>query len=81
MPAGFRIADTPADLILPLQLDRSRATLPAFYLLSLARLKPGVSIKQANADIARLIPIWMRSWPMSQGGKTNDAFAAEVYRS
>ena len=81
MPAGFRIADTPADLILPLQLDRSRATLPGFYLTSIARLRPGVSIEQANADIARLIPIWARSWPLSPGGNTNDALAQQVYQS
>ena len=48
MPAGFRIADTPADLILPLQLDRSRATLAGFYLTSIARLKSGVSVEQVE---------------------------------
>ena len=81
MPSGFRIADTPADLILPLQLDRSRATLAGFYLLSIARLKPGVSIEQANADIARLIPIWVRSWPSFPGGNTNDVLSEKVYVS
>jgi hypothetical protein len=81
MPAGFRIADTSADLILPLRLDRSRATLAAFYLLSIARLKPGVAIEQANADIARLIQIWMRSWPSIPGGNTYDALAEKVYLS
>ena len=60
MPAGFRIADTPADLILPLRLDRSHAILAGFYLRAIGRVKPGVSVEQANADIARLIPIWMR---------------------
>jgi hypothetical protein len=63
MPAGFRIADTTADLILPLRLDRSHAILAGFYLRAIGRLRPGVSVEQANADIARLIPIWMRSWP------------------
>ena len=81
MPAGFRIADTPADLILPFQLDRSRATLAGFSLRAIARLKPGVSIEQANADIARLIPIWVRSWPSIQGGNTNDPLAEKVYVS
>jgi len=81
MPAGFRIADTPADLILPLQLDRRQAVLPGFYLGSIARLKTGVSIQQANSDIARLIPIWMRSWSMSVGGKTSDPLSEKVYLS
>jgi putative ABC transport system permease protein len=52
MPAGFRIADTTADLILPLRLDRSRAILAGFYLRAIGRVKPGVSVEQANADIA-----------------------------
>ncbi|HEY1946766.1 MAG TPA: ABC transporter permease [Bryobacteraceae bacterium] len=81
MPAGFRIADTTADLILPLRLDRSRAILAGFYLRAIGRLKPGVSVEQANADIARLIPIWMRSWPSVEGHDRGDALAEKVYRS
>lgn len=65
MPAGFRIANTSVDLILPLQLDRGKADLPGFGLESIARLKPGTSVEQANADIRRLIPVWLRSWPSS----------------
>ncbi len=79
MPAGFRIADTPADLILPVQLDRRRATVAGFYLKSIARLKPGVSIRQADADIARLLPIWVRSWT-DPGTNSNDtAFAERLF--
>src|SRR5262249_48747683 len=77
--SGFRIVDVPADLILPLQLDRSRAILAGFRLTGLARLKPGVSLEQANADIARLIPIWMRSWPSIPNGSANDVLAEKVY--
>ncbi|HEY3742560.1 MAG TPA: ABC transporter permease [Bryobacteraceae bacterium] len=81
MPASFQIVGTRADLILPLQLDRRHATLPGFYLNGLGRLKPGVSLELANADIARLLPIWMTSWPLSDGGKTGDALAQTVYRA
>lgn len=81
MPADFRIADTPADLILPLRLDRRGAILAGFYLRAIGRVKPGVSVEQANADIARLIPIWMRSWPSIESGKAGDALAEKVYRS
>jgi predicted permease len=80
MPAGFRIADEPSDLILHLPLDRSRAILAGFAFRGLARLKPGVSIEQANADIARLLPIWMRSWPSFPKGKP-DVLAEKVYTS
>ncbi|MGC4054315.1 MAG: ABC transporter permease [Paludibaculum sp.] len=81
LPPGFLIADTPADLVLPVRLDRSRATLAGFGFFAIARLKPGVTIDQANADIGRLIPVWMRSWPSLQDGKPGDALAEAVYRS
>lgn len=79
MPEGFRIADMPADLILPLKFDRSRSILAGFYLSALGRLKPGVSIQQANADIARLLPIWVHMWPFSVGEPNGDPRAESVY--
>ena len=69
-------ADTPADLIIPMQLDRRKAILEGFYLSSIARLKPGVSIGEANADIARLLPIWVRSWASDPGGPPGDGVSA-----
>src|SRR6185503_6508165 len=30
---------------------------------SLARLKPGVTVADANIDIARMLPIWLNAWP------------------
>ena len=67
MPRGFRIVDTDIDLILPVRFDRSRVTLPGFGFEGVARLKPGVTLAGANADIARMVPIWMTSWPAATG--------------
>jgi putative ABC transport system permease protein len=67
MPRGFRIVDADADLILPIRFDRSRAKLPGFGFQGVARLKPGVSLAEANADLARMVPIWMSSWPAASG--------------
>ena len=67
MPKGFRVADTDGDLIVPIRFDRSRVKLPGFGFQGIARLKPGVTIAAANADIARLVPIWMTSWPAAEG--------------
>jgi predicted permease len=64
MPRGFQVVNTDFDLILPLPFDRSKAVLPGFGFQGLARLRPGTTIKQANADLARLVPVWMDSWPM-----------------
>ena len=67
MPAGFRVLDTDADLILPLRFDRSKLMLPGFGFQGIARLKPGVTIQEADADIGRMVPIWMNSWPAAKG--------------
>ncbi len=69
MPRNFRVADRDFDLLLPLALDPVNQKLAPFGYESIGRLKPGVSIPQADADIARLIPVWMDSW--SNGPGTN----------
>lgn len=61
MPSGFRLVNTEADLILPLTFDRGSPGQGGFHFRAIARLKPGVTITQANADLARLLPIWMDS--------------------
>ena len=63
MPQGFRFVNQDFDLIVPLAFDRSKLSLPGFGFPGIARLKPGVTIAQANADLARMLPIWMNSWP------------------
>lgn len=67
MPAGFTLANGRFDLIAPVRFDRSRARLPGFGWQGIARLKRGVTIAQANADLARMLPIWMTSWPAAPG--------------
>ncbi len=62
MPQGFKILDFTPDLILPLKFNRSTIGLSNFSYQGIARLKPGLNIVQANADIGRLLPIWQRSW-------------------
>jgi predicted permease len=67
MPAGFRVVDTEAELILPFQFDRAQLILPPFFLRSVARLKSGVTLEAASVDIARMVPVWIRSWPAPPG--------------
>jgi len=81
MPVGFSVADTPAALILPIRFDRSRTVLAGFGFHGVARLKAGVSVAQANADMERLIPIWMDSWPISAGEEIGNPLAKSVYTS
>jgi predicted permease len=67
MPRGFRVVNAQADLFVPLAFERSKLILPGFGYQSVGRLKPGVTIAQAEADIARLVPVWMDSWPAAPG--------------
>ena len=69
MPQGFKVLDFTPDLILPLKFNRSTIGLSNFSYQGIARLKPGLNIAQANADIQRLLPTWERSWPSSAGNK------------
>ncbi|MGB6871464.1 MAG: ABC transporter permease, partial [Acidobacteriaceae bacterium] len=69
MPRNFRVADHPFDLLLPLALDPVHEILAGFGYNGIGRLKPGVSLSQADADFARLIPVWMDEW--SNGPGTN----------
>jgi predicted permease len=72
MPQGFRFVNEDAELILPLAFDRSKLILAGFGYQGVARLKPGVTIAEANADLARMVPIWMNSWTNGHG--TNPRF-------
>jgi predicted permease len=67
LPAGFRVARDEGDLILPAKFDRSKEMLAGFGYQGVARLKPGVTIEQGDADIARMVPLWMTSWPAAKG--------------
>jgi predicted permease len=69
MPMGFRVVKAEPDLILPLAFDRGHVILAGFAFSGIGRLKPGVTLAQANADLARLLPVWMDTW--SNGPNSN----------
>jgi predicted permease len=67
MPEHFRFLDQNPAFLLPLQLDRNKVFLGQFSYLGIGRIKPGVTIQQASADIARMIPIALHSFPPQPG--------------
>lgn len=67
MPPGFRFVDSDFDLSAPLAFDRGKLILAGFGFHGIARLKPGRTIAEANADISRMLPIWMDSWSNGPG--------------
>jgi len=67
MPQDFRFLNNEAELILPQQFDRNKVFLGNFSYQGIARLKPGVTMQQANADIGRMLGIWIKAWPAPPG--------------
>jgi predicted permease len=68
MPKEFRFLDweQPA-LFLPLRLDRNKTLLGQFSYEGVARLRPGVTLQAANADVARMWPVVLNSFPAPPG--------------
>jgi predicted permease len=67
MPPEFRFVDSDFDLAAPLAFDRGKLILAGFGFHGIARLKAGRTIAEANADISRMLPIWMDSWSNGPG--------------
>jgi predicted permease len=68
LPRSFQFLDFhDAAIVAPFQMDRSKVKLGNFSQRAIARLKPGVTMQQAGTDMARLIPIAIRSFPPPDG--------------
>jgi putative ABC transport system permease protein len=67
MPRDFRFLNSTADLILPQRFERDKLFLGNFSYQGIARLKPGVTLQQADADLAQMLGIWLKSWPPPAG--------------
>jgi predicted permease len=72
LPQRFHFLDQKdPSLILPMQWDRATTTLGSFNANAIARLKPGVSVQQATADLERLLPVVARTFPPPAGLSVN----------
>jgi len=68
MPRNFRFLDLQdLALILPLQLDRNAIRLGNFSYFGIARLNAESNLAQATAEVARMIPITLRSFSPPAG--------------
>ena len=67
MPRGFRVVTLEPDVLVPEAFDRSKLVLVFFQYQMIGRLKPGITLAQADADLARLTYLWGGSWPMPPG--------------
>ena len=57
LPASFKFLRTRPAVVLPMALDESAPRGISFGFQALARMKPGVTLAQANADVARMISL------------------------
>jgi predicted permease len=67
LPPAFQFMDRRIALLLPLRLNRSEVRLISFCCQGTARLKPGVTLAQANADVARMLPMAPAKFAVNAG--------------
>src|SRR3984957_5218833 len=67
MPRGFKVVSYDFDLLVPVAFDPVKQSLAGFAYHGIGRLRPGVTISQADADVSRLLNVWMDSWTNGPG--------------
>ena len=68
LPKNFELMNyDDVQMIIPFQFDRAKRFLGNFSFQGVARLRPGVTMAQASADITRMMPIVNRSFPPPPG--------------
>ena len=73
LPKRFRfLDDAKLAMLLPMKINRETMQLGGYNFGAVARLKPGVTLEQASADVARMIPITLRSFPSYPGGSVKE---------
>jgi predicted permease len=69
LPQSFRFLDnTGLAMLLPMKLNRAGAAVQEWNYAGIARLKPGVTLAEANADVARMVDIVGRRFYPSPTG-------------
>ena len=70
LPQNFQFGGPDIALLTPLQPDRAKEFLGGYSFDGVARLKPGVTLAEADADVARMLPIYLRSFAPPPGYTT-----------
>ena len=63
LPADVQFLDYDPAIYLPFRFDRAETFLGNFSYQGVARVKPGVTIEQVNADLDRMLPIAAEKFP------------------
>jgi putative ABC transport system permease protein len=67
LPEDFQFLTAKPEVVLTQKIDRATTHAAGFNYQGVARLKPGVTIDQANADIERLLPSLTERFPLPPG--------------
>ena len=76
MPSEPRFLRFDPAIYLPFRFDRATLFVGNFSFQGLARLKPGMTVEQANADIDRMVPLAFEKFP---GGMPQDMLASAQF--
>ena len=74
LPSSFQFMDRKLSVLVPFRLNRADIRLISFCCQGIARLKPGVTLADANADVARMLPMAPSKFALNPGWSRN-AFA------
>jgi predicted permease len=67
LPKDFRLGSRDISIVLPFRFNRASLKLGNFSFETIGRMKPGVTVSQATADITRLIPVVFAKFPPPSG--------------
>jgi putative ABC transport system permease protein len=67
MPPSFQFLDQQVSMLIPFRYSRAKVNLISFCCQGVTRLKPGVTMEQANADVARMPLIAPAKFPINPG--------------
>jgi putative ABC transport system permease protein len=81
LPASFKFLRTRPAIVLPLPLDVNAPRGISFGFQALARMKPGVTLAQANADVARMISLLPPTFARLELRPNVRPLAADVIRN
>jgi predicted permease len=77
LPSSFRFLEDQAEVLTPAQPDRSRAYAGPIGERLIARLMDGATLDDANADVARMIPIYY-SFPPFPGAPRQEIDPSQI---
>jgi len=78
LPPGFRFTQQPVAIVTPDSLVGDVPFVPSSGQHGVARLKDGVTLEEASADVARMIPIYIDSNPIVPGMTKEAVLAMQI---